>query len=200
MAEAGEHQLNEPLDLAGLVRRHADDLYRYAWRLSGNQADAEDLVQQTFVQATTYFDSLREASKARSWLFTILRNAFFKLCKQRTQAPAVNAAMEVDEIPAAMTQAPIDGQALTLALNELSDEHRVVLVMYYFEELTYQEIAEKLDWPIGTVMSRLSRGKAKLRGRLAAQFPEWCEDDAEKTANDRSNESRTDAPSVAPWQ
>lgn len=185
MAENVHQNHSTPLqaNLVDLVREHADDLYRYAFRLSGNQPDAEDLVQQTFVQATASIQSLREPAKGRSWLFTILRNVFFKICKQRSPTPVSNVAMEVDEIPATIADDPIDEQALMQGLNELSDEHRVVLVMYYFEELSYQEIAASLDWPIGTVMSRLSRAKAKLRGKLATHFPEWQPDSQESGGN-----------------
>ncbi|MCR9118521.1 MAG: sigma-70 family RNA polymerase sigma factor [bacterium] len=191
--------------LAVLVRTHADDLYRYAFRLAGNAADAEDLVQQTFVQAMTNLASLREGEKARSWLFTILRNAFFQLCRKRLPKTLTEAALEVEEIPAAMAESEIDEQLLADALDELPDEHRVVLVMFYYEELSYQQIAEQLDWPIGTVMSRLSRGKAKLRAKLASSFPEWQSDERpqqepQKEANDWSKPSRNDPPTIVPWQ
>ncbi|MDP6447965.1 MAG: sigma-70 family RNA polymerase sigma factor, partial [Pirellulaceae bacterium] len=98
----------------------------------------------------------------------VLRSCFLK--SRRKQQPTTAGALEldVDEIPAAQQSDEIDGQRIQMAVAELPDEFRVVLVMFYFEELSYKEIAEQLDLKIGTVMSRLSRAKGRLRHKLLA--------------------------------
>lgn len=155
------------LDIRSLVHQYHAPLYRYAYRLTGSQADAEDLTQQTYLLATQRLSQLRDPSRAGSWLYAILRSCFLKSCRKQRPLPAGMLELELDEfagpLPAA---AEIDGERLQLALAELPDEFRLVLVMFYFEESSYKEIAAQLEIPVGTVMSRLSRGKAHLRQRL----------------------------------
>lgn len=145
-------------------------VYRYAFRLCGNQADAEDLTQQTFLAAQQNLNQLRDPSKARSWLLTICRNRFLKSCR-RQQPLAISATdIEIEKIPAHAKPADeFDREKLQQVIQELPDEYRVVVMMFYFEQLSYREIAEQLDVKLGTVMSRLSRAKARLRSVL---FPE----------------------------
>ncbi len=161
----GDHQAA----IARLVAEHADAVFRYAFRLSGNNADAEDLTQQAFLVAHEKLSQLRDPSKVRAWLFTVLRSCFLKNCRKRTPTPAVNLELDVTKIPEDVPgDDAIDGQLLQAALDELPDEFRIVLVMFYFEDCSYKEIAHKLDLPIGTVMSRLSRAKSRLRHKLLA--------------------------------
>jgi RNA polymerase sigma-70 factor (ECF subfamily) len=164
-------------DLAGaeslpqLIRDYAAPLYRYAFRLSGQASDAEDLVQQTFLVAQQKLHQLREAERASAWLYAVLRSCFLK--SRRKQQPV---SFDEQFPPDSIADQPdgdatgdwLDREALQLALSELPDEFRIVVLMFYFEELSYKEIAEQLELPIGTVMSRLSRGKAHLRRRLEA--------------------------------
>lgn len=166
-------------ELLHLVHEHHMPLYRYAFRLCGNAADAEDLVQQTFVVAQEKLHQLRQAGSSRSWLFTILRNAFLK--SRRRNRPVSADSLDLD-IESVSEQAPpeddIDRERLQLVLDALPDEYRLVLVMFYFEECSYREIAAKLDIPIGTVMSRLSRAKQRLRCGMQAGY--FCADNAEE--------------------
>jgi RNA polymerase sigma-70 factor (ECF subfamily) len=159
------------LSVTQLVSDHLDDLYRYAYRLSGSTTDAEDLVQQTFLAAQASLDQLRDARQARGWLCTILRHAFLKSRQKRTPVPASNLGLELDGLEAASIEddAPIDREELQRALGKLSDEFRVIVLMFYLEECSYREIAERLNLPIGTVMSRLSRAKSQLRRHLFAE-------------------------------
>lgn len=151
-----------------LVAAHHAVLYRYALRLTGSPADAEDLTQQTFLTAQTRLDQLRDPQCGRSWLFSILRNAFLGLKRQRREFPAENIESHLDEAASwVRDDLEIDEERLQAALNELSDEFRLVVLMFYFENCSYREIAEKLDLPLGTVMSRLSRAKGHLRSRLS---------------------------------
>lgn len=160
------------LEIQQLIRDHHADVYRYAFRLAGSQNDAEDLVQQTFLAAQQKLHQVREPDKVRSWLLTIVRNAYFKQRRRPAPEPACNLELEVDRIPdhsvppAGAEAGWIDRQWLQEALVQLSDEHKEVLLMFYFEELSYKEIAERLGVALGTVMSRLARAKGRLRSLL----------------------------------
>jgi RNA polymerase sigma-70 factor, ECF subfamily len=155
-------------DIARLVDDHLDAVYRYAYWLTGSRADAEDLSQEAFLIAQQNLGKMRDPDRARSWLFTILRNCFFKSRQRLRPLPAASLQMNVDAIPdtAAIDPELIDSEELQRALDELPEMFRLVLVMFYYEELSYREIAEALELPIGTVMSRLARAKAHLRTRL----------------------------------
>ncbi len=155
------------MDVAQLVAEHYQAVYRYAYRLSGSPADAEDLTQQAFLVAQRKLAQLREDANARSWLFAVLRNCFLKDRQRRRPVAVVNLQLNVDNIPLEVPkEEEIDRQRLQEALNQLSEAFRLALVMFYFEDRSYREIAEELDLPIGTVMSRLARAKAFLRSKL----------------------------------
>ena len=154
-------------DVRDLVEQHYELLYRFGYRLSGTAADAEDLTQQTFLIAQQKFDQLRQTSSARSWLCTILRNLFFKA--RRQQAPAsLDTRPELAESDPKAETPEFDSEILQHALDELPDDFRVPLVLYYFDEFTYREIADQLQIPLGTVMSRLARGREHLKIKLTA--------------------------------
>ena len=162
--------VHQEVTLDDLVHAYHRDLYGFAFRLCGQVADAEDLTQQTYLQASRKLDQLRDPSKARSWLFTVMRNLFLKSCRKRTEVPAATLEMSVDEIPAeAATDDRLDGDTLQRAIAELPAEFQLVLCMFYFEERSYREIADSLKMPIGTVMSRLARAKGRLRHQLLEQ-------------------------------
>ena len=155
------------VDTAQLVAEHHQVVYRYAYRLTGSVADAEDLTQQVFLAAHEKLGQLRKPESARSWLFAILRNCFLKNWQKRRPIPAENLGLDVDTIPAEIPQgADIDRERLQQAVNDLPAKFRLVLVMFYYEGCSYREIADRLDVPIGTVMSRLARAKGYLRSKL----------------------------------
>jgi RNA polymerase sigma-70 factor (ECF subfamily) len=153
------------------IQRLVDDyyvpLYRYAYRLSGSSADAEDLTQEAFCKAQLHFDQLRDVARARPWLFSILRNAYLHRARAERQQPCVPLD-SVGELAEPMPRLPhdIDPERLQQALNELPETFRTPIILYFFEDFGYRDIAEQMDLPIGTVMSRLARAKAYLRGRL----------------------------------
>ncbi|MGA2254606.1 MAG: sigma-70 family RNA polymerase sigma factor [Thermoguttaceae bacterium] len=150
-----------------LIDDHLDAVYRYAYRLTGAVQDAEDLTQQVFLLAQERLDQLREADRARGWLFTILRHAFLKMVQRTQPVPATSIGLNLDAVPAdSKNGQAVDSADLQAAIDELAAEFRVVVAMFYFEECSYREIAEKLDLPIGTVMSRLARAKGHLRSKL----------------------------------
>lgn len=162
--------------VTGLVQEHYSLLYRFAFRLTGSANDAEDLTQQTFLTAQTKVEQLREPDRARGWLCAILRNAWRKVCRHEQVLPAVSldsmAELTGDEGSAELE---VDSEVIQTVLNELPPEQRSPLVLFYFQELSYKEIAELEGVPIGTIMSRLARGKAYLRGRLRALQPALTE-------------------------
>jgi RNA polymerase sigma-70 factor (ECF subfamily) len=153
------------LDLVQLVTDHHAALYRYAFRLTGSAADAEDLTQEAFLIAQQKLGQIREAGNARSWLYTVLRNCFLRSASRRAPAASTDLGTEfdLDSIPEITDDQDVDRERLQQAINELADEFKVVLLMFYFEEKSYREIADALDVPPGTVMSRLSRAKSHLR-------------------------------------
>ncbi|TXI03848.1 MAG: sigma-70 family RNA polymerase sigma factor [Rhizobium sp.] len=148
-----------------LIEEHSALLYRYAYRLTGDAYDAEDLVQQTFLLAHQHRDQLRDAQAARGWLISIVRNVFLKSIRHRGRGRSLEEIDEPSMLEASLDE-PIHLEVLQQALLELSEEFRSPLVLYYFEEFSYQEIAKQMGVPIGTVMSRLSRAKAYLKKRL----------------------------------
>jgi len=151
-----------------LVAEHHAELYRYAYRLSGKQVDAEDLTQHVFLMAQSRGEQLRDGQSVRQWLFAILRNAYLKSVRRRPPTPASSLELEIEDVPEILDEPDIDRDRLQAALEELPDEFRIVLLMFYFEECSYREIAERLGLPDGTVMSRLSRAKSHLRRKLLA--------------------------------
>jgi RNA polymerase sigma-70 factor (ECF subfamily) len=155
------------MDIAQLVAEHHRAVYGYAYRLTGTVADAEDLTQQVFLTAQAKLGQVRKEESVRSWLFAILRHRFVKTIRQRRPIPAVSIELNVDNIPTRVPPAEdIDREAIQRALDELPPAFRTVVTMFYYEDRSYREIAEDLDVPMGTVMSRLARAKAHLRTAL----------------------------------
>lgn len=156
-----------PKAIQRLVEENYEALYRYAYRLSGSSADAEDLVQDTFCKAQSNYSQLRDPERARPWLFSILRNAYLHRIRADRNQPCVSlegVGDVAETLPESLPE--IDPEQLQQALNELPEVYRTPIILYYFEEFGYREIAEQMELPIGTVMSRLARAKAFLRGRL----------------------------------
>ncbi len=154
------------VDIANLVADHHRAVYQYAFRLTGSVPDAEDLTQHVFLAAQRNLDKLRSVESVRRWLYVILRNRFLKDKKRRWPVPAADLQFDMDAVPDVRPTETIDQERLQEALNQLPDASRLVLVMFYFEESSYREIAEQLRLPIGTVMSRLARAKSRLRSIL----------------------------------
>ena len=163
------------LDIAQLVAEHHRAVYQYAYRLTGSVQDAEDLAQQVFLIAQRKIGQLRNMDAAGSWLFAILRNCFLKDKQRRRPAMAVDLALNIDSIAEDAPPDEVDHGQLQEALNRLPDAFRLVVVMFYFEECSYREIADELKVPIGTVMSRLARAKDQLRSIMFEPEDRKCE-------------------------
>jgi RNA polymerase sigma-70 factor (ECF subfamily) len=168
-----------------LVDEHYVALYRYAYRLSGSAADAEDLTQEAFCKAQLNFAQLRDSNRAKPWLFSILRNAYLHRARSRKQEACVSLddLGEIAEVPTPLPE--IDPEQLQQALNELAEVFRTPIILYYFEDFTYRDIAEQMDLPLGTVMSRLARAKAYLRSRLRPLYPSLSPATGDGNGNDR---------------
>ncbi len=154
----------EKLGIQQLIDHYHADAYRYAFRLSGSSNEAEDLTQETFLIAQQKLDQLRDPSRGRSWLFAILRSCFLRNLRKNRPVNESSIQMTVDEIPeASFENHQVDKIVLREAIADLPVDFKVVLLMFYFENYSYKEIAEKLGIKIGTVMSRLSRAKGIVR-------------------------------------
>ena len=150
-----------------LVEQHYQSLYRYAYRLSGAAADAEDLTQEAFRKAIDRLPQLRDPERAKAWLFRILRNAYLHRVRdaRRHRSVPLDA---VGDLPDRPPEEPpdIEPARLQQALDDLDEAFRTPLILFHFEEFSYADIAEQMGIPIGTVMSRIARGRAYLRTRL----------------------------------
>ena len=154
------------VEFSSLVEAHYAGLFRFAVSLARDEAAAADLTQQTFLKWARHGDQLRDRTKAKTWLFTTLHREFLATRRKvREQADA----SELDAIPAPRIEAghKIDAKTAVAALSDLEEKYRAPVAMFYLEDLSYAEIAESLDIPIGTVMSRLSRGRERLRKILS---------------------------------
>lgn len=156
-------------DSEHLVETYYAPLYRFGLSLSRNEADAGDLVQQTFYTWATKGHQLRDASKVKTWLFTTLYRDF--LAKKRhaerfVEADEASDFVEPLHIPSSAIAA-LDAAIVQKALHALDDRYRAPVTLFYMQQHSYREIAEILAVPIGTVMSRISRGKAELRKQLS---------------------------------
>jgi RNA polymerase sigma-70 factor, ECF subfamily len=155
-----------------LVQLHYEALYCYAFRLSGSAADAEDLTQDAFCQAQSKLNQLRDATRVKAWLFSILRNAYLHRIRDARREKLVPLDFVADLPERHAEPLPdIDPERLQEVLNELPEDFRTPLILYYFDDFSYRDIAEQMDLPMGTVMSRLARAKAHLRARLMPPVP-----------------------------
>jgi RNA polymerase sigma-70 factor, ECF subfamily len=157
-----------------LVRDHAADLYRMAYRLTGRPEAAEDLTQETFVEAWRSIGSLREPDKARAWLFQILRHRYAHGARDASRRP--RAGVSLDQVDSSMASAPDTAEEeaskrdeLQLALNGLDGTFKEPFLMVFLEGLTCREAAEHLGVPLGTVLSRIHRARMALREALRRQ-------------------------------
>lgn len=157
--------------------KHLNELYRTANRLTQNQTDAEDLVQETFMQAWKSFDRYEVGTNCRAWLYKILFNKFDHYRRKKyTQAKYMQEADEeifnntsfVASIPEYLTDTEV-----IKALDKLPDHYREVVLLTDVHEFSYKEAADILQIPIGTVMSRLNRARTHLRKSLAKVAGEY---------------------------
>ncbi len=156
-----------------LVDTHYAALFRFAVSLTRSEADACDLTQQTFYIWATKGHAIREITKAKTWLFTTLYREFIRVRRRGQRMSSIEDLppgeqdvpdIETDQI------AKLDQEIVNAALGDIDPVFRAALTLFYLKDLTYPEIAGILKVPIGTVMSRLNRGKAHLRAALTRRL------------------------------
>jgi RNA polymerase sigma-70 factor, ECF subfamily len=161
------------LDLEKIVSELYSPLYRFAFALTRTETQAADLTQETFLILAKQQAQVRDVTKIKSWLFTTLRREFLRGLRSQSSHPEVELKPEhQDQLVAdsAVLKAT-DAATVLEALSQVDEGYRTVLELFYLADLSYKEIAANLDIPIGTVMSRLSRGKEQLRTLLAKTTP-----------------------------
>lgn len=163
--------------------QYAPQLYSTALRMTRNRADAEDLVQDTFVKAWRAFDSYQQGTNLRAWLFRIMTNTFINRYNARQRRPDETELDEVEELFLYRRIGAFDQSAFGMsaedqtlqmftddevkdALEALPEQYRLPVLLSDVDGFSYKEIAEMLDVPIGTVMSRLHRGRKAMQKRL----------------------------------
>lgn len=148
-----------------LVELHYEPLYRFAMSLTRSESEASDLVQETFVTWATKGHQLKDASRAKSWLFTTLHRRHLETQRRITRFPHVDLAEAATELPEVDPELVnrLDGQTILTILGKVDPQFRAAVALFYLEDQTYPEIAEILQVPVGTVKSRISRGVAQLK-------------------------------------
>lgn len=184
MAELTREEVKKQEDFEEEIIPHLDAMYNFALRLTSDPSDAEDLVQDTIVKAFRFFSSYEKGTNAKAWLFRILKNSYInnyrKKSKQPNQVDYDEVSTFYETIRAERTDTSdledkmfrdlIDDD-ISQALEELPEDFRTVVLLCDVEGFTYEEIANMLDVPIGTIRSRLHRG----RNLLKAQLKEYAE-------------------------
>ena len=158
---------------------HLDALKTFAFHLTYNDQDAEDLVQETYLKAHKFIDRYVEGTNAKAWLFKILKNAYINEYRKKSKRPTkvdyediVTYQDSEDPQASSLTDLREDlfkdrmGDEVTIALNSLPVDFRTVILLCDIEEFTYEEISKIIDVPIGTVRSRLFRARNMLKEKL----------------------------------
>jgi RNA polymerase sigma-70 factor (ECF subfamily) len=158
-----------------------DSLYNTAYRMTRNSEDAEDLLQETYLKAYKYYDKFQEGTNFKAWLFKILKNTFINRYRKEQSRPSPSAFEDIEGgfesqiLEEATASIPSPEQELfenvldehvQKALDELPDDYRMVVLLSDLEGFSYKEVAEILEIPVGTVMSRLYRGRRLLEAVL----------------------------------
>ena len=163
-----ESKLIGATNLTPIVDRFYGSLYQFAIRLTRSESDAADLVQETFFTMIRHLHQIRDLSRIRCWLFTTLRRNFLKEVRHRTKhrelefLPDVHGLQTEDPGP----WSTLDALIVRKALLQVDETYRTTLELFYVSNFSYREIGRALEIPTGTVMSRLSRGKAQLKSIL----------------------------------
>jgi RNA polymerase sigma-70 factor (ECF subfamily) len=162
--------------LAEIARAHRGALYAFAVRLSRDEHEASDLVQDTLERALRRIETYSPETNARAWLFSILHNAFIDRCRRRSSEPKGPRAEEIDLAAEEPSEPPrwtaLGADDVAAAVARLAPDFREVYELHAIEGLAYQEIARRLGLPMNTVGTRLARARKKLRALLESQDEE----------------------------
>jgi RNA polymerase sigma-70 factor (ECF subfamily) len=159
----------EGMDFEGLVACYYEPLYQFALSLARDESDACDLTQQTFCIWAAKGHQLRDASKVKTWLFTTLHREFLGTRRRQTRFPHIELESAATELPVVLppTDSRLDAPQVFDALARLDEIYQAPVALFYLQDCSYNEIAEILDVPLGTVKSRLTRGLGRLHQLLA---------------------------------
>ena len=165
------------LDFETLVAGYYEPLYRFAISLTRSEADACDLAQQTFYMWAAKGHQLRDPSKVKSWLFTTLHRAFLESRRTLIRFPHAELTETDADLPVILPEAArrLDAAQALDALGRVDEVYRAPVALFYLEDCSYQEIADILEVPIGTVKSRMARGLAQLKHIFAGGGPAHCQ-------------------------
>ena len=160
------------MDFEQVVNSFYEGLYRFAYSLTGNADDASELTQETFARFLSKHGQIRESGKIKAWLSTTLYRTFLGWKRRESRHPHIELSQLPEELAVPTEEAVdnLENESINEAFLQMEERYRVPLALYYFEQLSYVEISEVLEIPIGTVMSRLSRGKEILRKSLTAKI------------------------------
>ena len=166
--DRNESKLIGATSLPPIVDRFYGPLYQFAVRLTRSESDAADLVQQTFFMLIQHLHRIRDYSRIKCWLFTTLRRNFLMEARHRAKRREVEF---LPDVHCWQTEGPshwstLDAPTVRKALLQVDESYRTTLELFYVRNYSYKEIGKALEIPIGTVMSRLSRGKAQLKSIL----------------------------------
>jgi len=159
------------MEFESLVAQYYEPLYKFAFSLARDESDACDLTQQTFCTWAVKGHQLRDASKVKTWLFTTLHREFLGIRRKQTRFPQVEleqAAPELPVVPPAAISRHDTAQVLA-ELARLDEVYQAPVALFYLQDCSYNEIAEILQVPLGTVKSRLSRGIGRLQELLGGE-------------------------------
>ncbi|MFO7799427.1 sigma-70 family RNA polymerase sigma factor [Rhodohalobacter sp.] len=179
MSSLTKKELRKQDDFNEEIIPHLDALYNFGLRLTSDPNDAEDLVQDTIVKAYRFFDSYEKGTNAKAWLFRILKNSYINNYRKKSKKPqevdydevasfyeSIRAERtETSDMEDKMFRELIDDD-ISNALDEIPEDFRTVVLLCDVEDFTYEEIANMLDVPIGTIRSRLHRGRNLLKAQL----------------------------------
>jgi len=178
-SEKVEHQRG--WDFEAMAMPFVDALYNTAYRMTRNAEDAEDLVQETYLKAYRYYDKFEEGTNFKAWLFKIMKNTFINNYRKQQQVPPQSDFSDIEESFESVVSEDATGQIkspeeeylenvldedVQRSLDELPTDYRMVVLLADLEGFSYKEIADILEVPVGTVMSRLYRGRRLLEAAM----------------------------------
>jgi len=164
----------ESPDFDGLVTAYYGMLYQFAFSLSRDEAEACDLTQQTFCVWANKGHQLRDKSKVKTWLFTTLHREFLGTRRRQNRFPHVELEFAAADLPVVSPPSVnhLDASLVLQALAQLDEIYQAPVALFYLQDHSYNEIAEVLDVPLGTVKSRLTRGLSRLHQLLTTVQPQ----------------------------
>ncbi|MBN1448117.1 MAG: sigma-70 family RNA polymerase sigma factor [Bacteroidetes bacterium] len=206
--ESPEMLRKRHLDFEREALPHMDALYNFALRMTGDPDEADDLLQETYLKAYRFFDKFEQGTNCKAWLFRIMKNSFINIYRRTSKEPDKVDYNDVEEFYHSIRAESTDPNDLeerifsnildddvSTALETLPEEFRTVVILCDIEGFTYEEIADFVECPIGTVRSRLHRGRKMLRAKLYDYAMERGFEDKERKRKSGKSSTETTAES-----